>query len=693
MINRLFTLVVLLGLAFSNYSQESIVWASEVLDVSTEYGPLEYSALQALHKPNVLPRGGENPNAWRPKRASGSGEFIIVSFPEAIRAQQIAIAESENPGAITRVMAFDDKYNEYTLFQLTPRVLPIETRLLNLFFPKTQYKLKAIRIDLNGEAVPGYNSIDAIGISSSNIPINVLIDLAKGVSRKVDAEKLSENVNSTYVEHSPIITPDGKKLYFSRQYHPDNVGGTNDPEDIWVSDWDEEKGEWKPAVNAGPPLNTAGPNFISSISSIGGKDVLILGNRYGKKGRMYSGISIATYENGQFSDPAAVEVANEYNYSTKADFFLSTDGKALIQSVERDDAYGGRDLYVSFKRGNSSIWSEPLNLGTDINTASEEAAPFLAKDGKTLYFSSSGYSGYGGLDIYVTRRLDDTWKNWSIPDNLGAGINTELDDQYFSIPSSGAQLYFTRGRKDEDTDIFTFTVNEFFVDPDDPIVQSVEHLDMEEEEVPVFITVRGSVINSKTNEPVSGVPVKVERLPDGIAIGEVNANESGAYQFTLRPGARFGISAALEGYIPQNENIDLNNIEETDTIEMNLLLSPIEVGQPVVIRNIFFEVNQSVLKTASYPELERILEYLTSGRIQRIEISGHSSSDGPDDYNLALSERRANAVQQFFLNNGISQDRIESVGYGEQRPIASNATLDGRQKNRRVEFKVLETGK
>jgi OOP family OmpA-OmpF porin len=383
-------------LSFVALSQESVMWASQVVDVSSEYSRLEFSGLQTLHKPDVLPGSGENPSAWRPKTPDNK-EFIMVSFPEAIQAKQIAIAESENPGAITKVVAYDTKYYEYTLFELTPRDIPVEKRLLNLFFDESilGIKIQAVRIELDGAAVPGYNSIDAIGLSASSLPISVLLELAKGVNQDIKAQALDENVNSPYVEHSPIISPDGKKLYFSRKNHPDNAGGVDDPEDIWVSEWDEEKQSWKEAVNVGPPLNTPGPNFISSITSDGEKDVFVLGNRYGKKGRMYTGISMATLnDDGTFTEPSSLEIENEYNYSPKADFFLIPGGEALIQAVERDDSYGGRDLYISFKDGKG--WTEPRNLGGDINTAGEEAAPFLAPDGKTLYYSSEGMRGYGG---------------------------------------------------------------------------------------------------------------------------------------------------------------------------------------------------------------------------------------------------------------------------------------------------------
>lgn len=672
------------------YGQESVSWASQVVDVSTEFGRLEYSALQALHVPNVLPASGQNPNAWRPKNPDAE-DFIMVAFQQPIKARQIAIAESENPGAIKRVVAYDEDYNEYVLFELTPRAIPIEKRLLNLFFDESilGVSIQAIRVEIDGSAVPGHSSIDAIGLSASTLPISVLIELAKGVSRSIEAEALGKNVNSPYVEHSPIISPDGKKLYFSRKYHPDNVGGVDDPEDIWMSEWDEEKGEWKEAVNVGPPLNTAGPNFISSITSDGEKDVYILGNRYGKKSRMYTGISMATLEpDGSFSKPTSVEVENEYNYSPKADFFLVPGGAALIQSVERDDSYGSRDLYISFKQG--SGWTEPANLGGNLNTAAEEAAPFLAPDGKTLYFSSAGYSGYGGLDIYVTRRLDDSYTRWSPPENMGTGINTDLDDVYFSIPSNGKHLYFTRGKVDDDTDIFRFKVDELFIDPDDPLASSIDHLAEEEE---TMVMIQGIVKNSKDDSPMANVAVNVERLPDGIPIGSVTSRDDGSYSIILFPGARYGLGAEEDGFIAQSQNIDLNEVEKSDTMTIDLKLSPIEVGKPIVLNNIFFAFAKDLLTTSSYAELGRVLEYMESGRIQKIEVSGHTDSIGDEDYNRLLSQKRANAVKKYFTSNGISSSRVVSRGYGESQPVDTNETDEGRAKNRRVEFKVLELNK
>lgn len=679
--------ITLLALVFwsSIQAQETVVWGSEVVDVTSEYGRLGYSAIQALHKPNVLPSGGENPNAWRPKNDNDE-QFIVVSFDQPIKAKQVAIAESENPGAVKAVYAYNEQYDEYLLFELTPRAIPIESRLLNLFFDDTPYDVYAIKVVLDGEAVPGFNSIDAVGISASNIPISVLINLVPGVNSKVETEKLGANVNSTYQENSPIISPDGKRLYFSRKYHPDNVGGVDDPEDIWMSELDEETGKWKPAVNLGDPLNTEGPNFISSITMVDGEETLILGNRYGKKGRMYAGVSVSTRKGDNFESPESMEIENEYNYSPKADFFLVPSGEAIVTSVERDDSYGARDLYVSFKKG--KIWTEPKNLGQDINTAGEDFAPFLAQDGRTLYYSTNGISGYGGSDIFVAMRLDESWEKWSIPENLGAGINSDEDDQYFSIPSSGKHIYFSRGDMDEDTDIFRFKAEELFIDDSSPVAASMEHLsDPEPDEI--FMTIYGKVIDAGTGEGIDNAMVLVERLPDGVDVGNVQTRGSN-YHFKVRAGARYGLLAKLDGYLSQNQNFDFNSITSSDSVEQNLTLTKIEKEAKIVINNIFFDFDKAVLKTSSYPELNRILEHMQDGNIKKIQISGHTDSVGDDAYNKGLSQRRARAVYTYFRQKGITGDKMEVVGYGETKPVASNDTNEGRSRNRRVEFQILE---
>ena len=162
---------------------------------------------------------------------------------------------------------------------------------------------------------------------------------------------------------------------------------------------------------------------------------------------------LARHVNGEWSKPVALNIINDYNYNKKANYFLTDNRQTLLMSVEREDSYGDRDLYVTFINRDST-WSEPLNLGDVVNTAGEESAPFLASDDKTLYFSSNGFSGYGGNDVYVTKRLDDTWKNWSEPENLGPEINSPLEDLFFNIPVSSEFAYYSRGVSENNMDIF-----------------------------------------------------------------------------------------------------------------------------------------------------------------------------------------------------------------------------------------------
>ena len=169
-------------------AQETVVWASGVVMVSSEYGGFQYSAIQSLFKPNVYPSGGEHPNAWRPKK-SDRFEYIVVEFDKPIRAQQILIAETENPGAISRIYAYDDDNNEYTIYDLPPKPINLKNRLYNYFFPMTDYEIRMVRIELEGAAVPGFNSIDAIGLSDSHLPIDVMITLAQNVNQKANVEK------------------------------------------------------------------------------------------------------------------------------------------------------------------------------------------------------------------------------------------------------------------------------------------------------------------------------------------------------------------------------------------------------------------------------------------------------------------------------------------------------------------------
>jgi OOP family OmpA-OmpF porin len=666
---RILFICLLLLAAAPSYAQ-NVQWASKVLEVSSEISGNQFSGMQALKAPNVLPAGGENPNAWTPDRPNRK-EFIKVGFDEPMRIRQIIIAESYNPTAVSEVYAYDTQGKEYLIETFQPQaVRNAEGRLLNIFVDRTEYDVAAVKVVLDGTILPGYHSIDAIGISKSRAPIVIDVNVAADVNPDIQAQKLGPEVNSEYKELKPLLSPDGNTLFFSRRNHPANVGGVNDKEDIWFSEKNVQTGEWTEAKNIGAPLNNEGPNFISSITPDGNTMLLLLGNRYDKRGKMRAGVSMSYKDGDKWTDPVALEIDNEYNFSDQANFYLAQSRKTLLMSVQREDTRGDRDLYVSFLKENGN-WTEPKNLGDILNTAGIEGSPFLAADDRTLYFSSNGFSGYGGTDVYVTRRLDDTWTNWSEPENLGPSINSAGDDLFFNIPLSGEQAYYSRGATDADVDIYSLDLPVFY--KPSPVV-----------------VVKGKVYNAKTNEPIGAARIFYERLSDGVEVGIARSESDGSYQIILPYGERYGYLAEAPGFVSISANINLVEEQEFKEITQDLYLMPIEVGARVTINNIFFDFDKATLRPESYPELNRLLELLNQYPNMSIRIEGHTDALGSNEYNQRLSQRRADAVARFLRVNGINTNRLVVEGKGETTPVATNETEEGRQLNRRVEFEITE---
>jgi len=668
------TLLVIMLCSYQGFTQ-TVQWASKVIEFSSELTPVQYSAEQVLGKPNVLPAGGQNPNAWtpdKPKRA----EFLKLGYSNPIQIEQIAIAESHNPSAIFKIYAYDQNGAEHLIHSFKPGAVPLKGRMLNVFVEKTSYKVAALKLEFDGSALPDYFSIDAVAISDVNIPIIADISMPELLARGLVIEQLDKSVNSDYSEMNPLLSPDGKTLYFSRKNHPENIGGVKDVEDIWYSELGPD-GKWQLAKNMGPKFNNAGPNFVNAITSTpDGQSVLVLGNKYLPNGKMLAGVSMSTNINGNWTPPMAINIQNDYNFNEKANYFLANTKKTLLLSIEREDTRGGRDLYVSFQK-KDSVWSEPLNLGSIINTANEESAPFLASDDKTLYFSSNGFSGFGGADIYMSKRLDDTWTNWSEPQNMGPDINSKLDDLFFNIPSTSDFAYYSRGVTEDNADIYRVKM---------PIYKSPE----------AIVIVKGKLIDGKTGKPV-GAKIIYERLSDGKEVGIVYSNpETGEYEIHLPGGQKYGVRAEAQGHISESQSLDLTGDTKDGIVEKrDMRLAPIEVAAigpdaKINLNNIFFDFNKAVLKPDSYAELNRIVELMKERTTMTVMISGHTDSTGPDTFNLTLSKWRANAVTKYLVEKGIDGTRITTTYFGETRPIESNSTKEGRRKNRRVEFKIIK---
>ncbi len=522
---------------------------------------------------------------------------------------------------------------------------------------------------------------DAINISEKNYTGEAMSGAPKALSTSnqelsFDAikERLSDNVNSRYLESKPVISPDGLKLYFVRKNCPTNIGGKRDEQDIYVSELIENK--WSTAHNIDQPLNDNLPNGICSVSPDGNSIMVI--NAYHDDGTVEDGISVSRKTAYGWSFPRKQDIEDYHNLSYYQDYFQSNSGKVLISAVQRNDSEGDQDLYVSFKTGKNS-WSKPKNLGSVINTEKVEFAPFLASDNKTLYFASNGHRGFGESDIFFSKRLDNTWTNWSFPTNIGKSINSISWDGYYTISAKGDYAYFvsTAG-----------VMNRLDFNPTD---EDIYRISLSKEAMPdPVVLIKGKVINSKTKEPIEA-DIYYESLPlsdeDGLAISDpVNGN----YKIVLPTGKRYGFRAEAKGYITVSQNEDFTSVTEYKEFTRNLMLTPLKVGEIAPLNNIFFVQSKAEMLPESKPELERLLRLLNDNPELEIELGGHTDNQGPSLANMELSESRALSITSFLIDNGIDKKRINSKGYGDKKPIASNANEESRKKNRRVEIKILK---
>ena len=651
---------------------QKVLWADKVLGYSSEYRPAAYGfayrAKQILGEPNKLPDFGNSPCAWSPSDAdSRNEEWIKVGFEKSIDLKQIAIAENFNPGSVARVYAYDESGKEYLISDTPAAQLAVKGRMLRVFPKQQNIRANAVKIVIQPSKVSGFNQIDAIGISESAEPIEAVINLAAGMEIKYQKENMGKAINTKGQEVAPIISPDGKTLYFTRSNFEGNIGSPA-RQDVWLSTLND-KGQWSNAVNMGSPINNAGDNAITSISA-DGKTIYLI-NIYRPDGSMYFGFSRSFKTKTGWGFPKESKILNLVENPSTIELTVSPFENVLIMSVQRSDTEGGKDLYISFLQKDNT-WSEPRNLGNVINTADYEGTPFLALDNKTLYFSSQGHSGYGECDLFLTRRLDDTWLNWSKPENLGTAINSPLWDAFINIPATGDYAYFSASDKAlGQEDIFRIRMSPE-IKPD-----------------PVAV-VTGTVYEAETNKPVkSDISADIKKDNSSFAKATFDP-ETGEYHLILPLKEVYRVSASGEGYFSVSEDIDLSGDTGFRTIKKNLYLQPIKPGQQIRLNNSMFSQSSAEVTPSSYPELDRIVATMNSYPTMEILLEGHTDNQGEVQKNVKLSEDRVGEVKKYLLSKGIDSKRIQTKAWGPARPIASNLTEQTRQKNRRVEFTILK---
>ncbi len=572
-----------------------------------------------------------------------------------------------------------------------------------------------------------------------------MVATAQEISPRYELVKMNDNVNTRYNEVSPVISPDGKSLYYFVSNHPENNFGKENSQDIWVSTVDD-KGEWTKASHPGSPFNQNRFNQVFNFMPDG--SVFIRGGR----SKNSPGFSIVS-TSGSWSELSVTDFDKMY----KGIFYgasLSADGKQMILyfSERANDKFS--DLYLSSRQPDGHF-SKPVKL--KISTVADDFAPFLAPDQKTLYFASNRFAKdrVGGVDVYKTTRLDETWQNWSEPANLGRAVNTPADDAYFTIDAKGNIFTARSGAKVDGGNydllilrprninivLSGITYNE---KTKQPIAAAVDvklkelkqpinlksgvsgkfetripevdgysiaanssgflpyakdfkvprlnrdttlHVDLYLTPLAKQLALAGDVIDKKTNAKVAAAKLLiVQKNTSSNFLPPVNG---GSYTQDIPSLGWYIFNTSAEGYLSNTDSVQVTDGNVTPAIK-NIYLTGIEVGMTVRLKNIYFDFDRTTLKEESYVELNKVVDFLKQNSKVSIEIAGHTDSKGSDEYNLNLSQGRSQSVVDYLISKGVESARLQAHGYGETKPIDTNDTEEGRANNRRVEFTILK---
>lgn len=566
------------------------------------------------------------------------------------------------------------------------------------------------------------------------------IALLERNDEKVKVENIGSTINTSTSEFLPRILQDGKTLYFISDDRPGGKGG----EEIWYSTLND-KGEW------GTPqplsvLNSSSNEGLLAISP-DEKVAIVFGNYTGSFGSGDLFYSVKTADG--WTPPCNLGgTINTKRWESLA--CIGSDGKTLIYTTDMGDG-NGADLYVSFLSEDG--WSKPFSLGSTINTKSAEKFPFIAADNKTLYFSSDGHFGFGGNDIFVSRRLDDSWTKWSEPINMGKYINTLDNDQDLSIPASGKMAYVVRDGSPEgygSSDIYKFLMpysmrpEQLFKlygyvtnEKDSAAEVNIKFIDMETNKEVTKATSNAENGYYSASLPLNKKYLAVIDMKGFLYYSEIidltdpdkyRKRYSFQQKITVQKARLDELKLKLDGYnlkIQELNNSTSDKLRETfDNYEKVLIdykkaleemdkliyqakyewmteseedlslqrdfhVKRAKIGATFELKNIFFELGSAILKEDSKKELDKLVEIMKNSEIV-IELGGHTDSIGSDEANQNLSQQRVESVKTYLIEKGIATNRLVAVGYGEKYPVAPNATPEGRQLNRRVEVKILK---
>ena len=474
---------------------------------------------------------------------------------------------------------------------------------------------------------------------------------------KIRKKSLGDTINFLSTQYFPVMTADNETLIFTGLTE-------NRDENIYVTYL--KKNHWDVPEEISSAINSENNEGTCTVSADGRTLVFTACNR--QDGYGSCDLYISKKEGKDWSQPVNLgENVNTRDWESQPS--LSADGHTLYFASDRRGGQGKRDIWVT-QLDEKNTWKTPRNLGPVINTSDEENAPFIHANGRTLFYASTGFPGMGGFDIFMTQLMDTLW---SEPKNIGYPINTVSDQVGLFIASDGERAYYTDDSSEKGKGrslLYTFDLPESLKELITPTRYA-----------------KGKVFDKKTQKPLS-TGIDLYDLNTQQKVGEFSSDgQTGSFLAVLNKGSDYAFYVSKAGYLFKSLTFSVN--DSTSFVDLDIPLEAIEKDRVEVLNNIFFKTGEYQLDEKSKVELDKMVDFLVHNKTVRIEISGHTDDVGSDTGNLELSKRRAQSVQEYLKKSGIVAERISALGYGESKPVALNDSDTNRQKNRRIEWRIL----
>jgi outer membrane protein OmpA-like peptidoglycan-associated protein/tetratricopeptide (TPR) repeat protein len=469
-------------------------------------------------------------------------------------------------------------------------------------------------------------------------------------------QALGDTVNFLNSQYFPVLTADGETLIFT---------GLTESRDENIYITHRQKNGWDVPEEISKSINTINNEGTSSVSADGRTLVFTACNR--QDGYGSCDLYITHKQGNDWSAPVNMgEPVNSRDWDSQPS--LSADGHTLYFASDRKGGQGKKDIWVSYLNDNGK-WTDPKNLGPTINTVDDENAPFMHANGRTLFYASNGLPGMGGMDIFITQRLDTLWVE---PKNLGYPINTVSEQVGLFIASDGNMAYYSDDYAENGKSrslLYQFELPE-------SLKKSI---------IPTRYA-KGKVFDKKTGAVLSS-EIDLYDLKTQEKVASYTSDiKTGTFLAVLNNGSEYAFYVSKSNYLFKSLSFTIN--DSTSSVYLDIPLEAIEKDRTEILNNIFFGTGSFDLDEKSKVELDKMVDFLNKNQSIQIEISGHTDDIGSDKENLELSRKRALSVQQYLQKTGIASIRISSIGFGETKPVAPNDSESARQKNRRIEWRI-----